>query len=55
MPLRPVEVELIELMMHRFSIGKILDIATQAKGSSDKLFGLDLNQFYLALGAVCTH
>ena len=35
-----------------FSIGKILDIATKADGSSDQLFGLDLNTFYMALGGV---
>ena len=37
-----------------FSIGKILDIATSASTSGDKLFGLELSQFYLALGGVLT-
>ena len=37
-----------------FSIGRILDIATKADGSSDMLFGLDISVFYLALGAVLT-
>src|ERR1700738_2721118 len=34
-----------------FSIGKIIDIAT-AKTPVDDLFGLTMNQFYIALGAV---
>ncbi|KAF2803401.1 ATP-dependent permease MDL2, partial [Mytilinidion resinicola] len=35
-----------------FSIGKILDIATKAEGSTDTLFGLDMSTFYLVLGGV---
>lgn len=35
-----------------FSIGKILDIATQNEGSEGMLFGLDITTFYLALGGV---
>lgn len=35
-----------------FSIGKILDIATKSDQASDRLFGLDLSTFYLALGGV---
>ncbi|KAI9657363.1 MAG: ATP-binding cassette permease mdl1 [Bathelium mastoideum] len=35
-----------------FSIGRILDIATQAEDGKAALFGLDLNTFYLALGTV---
>ncbi|KAI9852757.1 MAG: ATP-binding cassette permease mdl1 [Thelocarpon superellum] len=36
-----------------FSIGKILDIATNAS-QSDTLFGLELSHFYIALGGVLT-
>ncbi|OBT58925.1 hypothetical protein VE04_00876 [Pseudogymnoascus sp. 24MN13] len=36
-----------------FSIGKILDLATNESGEG-KLFGLDLKQFYIALGCVLT-
>ncbi|KFY64358.1 hypothetical protein V497_01773 [Pseudogymnoascus sp. VKM F-4516 (FW-969)] len=36
-----------------FSIGKILDLATNESGDG-KLFGLDLKQFYIALGCVLT-
>ena len=35
-----------------FSIGKILDIATQPEGTKDMLFGLDLSTFYLGLAGV---
>ncbi|KAK7192135.1 multidrug-resistance transporter mdr2 [Paraphaeosphaeria sporulosa] len=35
-----------------FSIGKILDIATQPEGSKELLFGMDINTFYAALAAV---
>ena len=35
-----------------FSIGKILDIATQAGDVKEALFGFDINTFYLALGTV---
>ena len=35
-----------------FSIGKILDIATQAEDVKAALFGFDINTFYLALGTV---
>ncbi|KAF2104602.1 P-loop containing nucleoside triphosphate hydrolase protein [Rhizodiscina lignyota] len=35
-----------------FSIGKILDIATQKPGSEGILFGMDITTFYMALGAV---
>ncbi|KAI9669576.1 MAG: ATP-binding cassette permease mdl1 [Caeruleum heppii] len=35
-----------------FSIGKILDIATNASDTSNKLLGLDLSYFYIALGGV---
>ncbi|KAF2179401.1 P-loop containing nucleoside triphosphate hydrolase protein [Zopfia rhizophila CBS 207.26] len=35
-----------------FSIGKILDIATQPEGAKDMLFGLDMSTFYLALAGV---
>ncbi|KAH0561918.1 multidrug-resistance transporter mdr2 [Trichoglossum hirsutum] len=34
-----------------FSIGKIIDIATDSSGNG-KLFGLELHQFYIALGSV---
>lgn len=37
-----------------FSIGKILDIATNSDEGTDQLFGLDLPTFYLALGGVLT-
>lgn len=36
-----------------FSIGKILDLATNESGEG-KLFGLDLKQFYIALGCILT-
>jgi putative ABC transport system ATP-binding protein len=35
-----------------FSIGKILDIATQAEGSKEMLFGMDITTFYVALAGV---
>ncbi|KAL9062534.1 MAG: hypothetical protein Q9157_008838, partial [Trypethelium eluteriae] len=35
-----------------FSIGKILDIATQAEDGKALLFGLDINTFYIGLGTV---
>jgi putative ABC transport system ATP-binding protein len=35
-----------------FSIGKILDIATQPEGSKELLFGMDINTFYVALAGV---
>ncbi|KAF2276280.1 ATP-dependent permease MDL2 [Westerdykella ornata] len=35
-----------------FSIGKILDIATQSEGSQEMLFGLDITTFYIALAGV---
>ena len=37
-----------------FSIGKILDLATKDPAEGNTLFGLDINQFYLALGVVLT-
>ncbi|RDL34336.1 putative multidrug resistance protein 2 [Venustampulla echinocandica] len=37
-----------------FSIGKILDLATKDASEGNRLFGLDLTQFYFALGAVLT-
>lgn len=37
-----------------FSIGKIMDIATQKDGLEGGLFGLDVSTFYLALGGVLT-
>ncbi len=37
-----------------FSIGKILDIATKSDSGSDRLFGLDLTTFYVALAGVVT-
>jgi putative ABC transport system ATP-binding protein len=37
-----------------FSIGKILDLATKDPAEGNKLFGLDMSQFYLALGVVLT-
>ena len=36
------------------SIGKILDLATKDASESGTLFGLDLSQFYIALGCVLT-
>ncbi|KAF2200669.1 ATP-dependent permease MDL2 [Delitschia confertaspora ATCC 74209] len=35
-----------------FSIGKILDVATQQEGASDTMFGMDVTTFYLALAGV---
>ncbi|KAF2743277.1 ATP-dependent permease MDL2 [Sporormia fimetaria CBS 119925] len=35
-----------------FSIGKILDIATQSEGSKEMLFGMDITTFYIALAGV---
>ncbi|KAI9846407.1 MAG: ATP-binding cassette permease mdl1 [Sclerophora amabilis] len=35
-----------------FSIGKIMDIATSPAGVGEKLFGLELSHFYIALGGV---
>lgn len=35
-----------------FSIGKILDIATQPEGSKELLFGLDITTFYIGLAGV---
>jgi putative ABC transport system ATP-binding protein len=37
-----------------FSIGKILDLATKDPSEGNKLFGLEIGQFYLALGCVLT-
>jgi putative ABC transport system ATP-binding protein len=37
-----------------FSIGKILDLATKDPSEGNKLFGLDINQFFIALAAVLT-
>ncbi|CAG8974166.1 hypothetical protein HYALB_00013603 [Hymenoscyphus albidus] len=37
-----------------FSIGKILDLATKDPSESGTLFGLEITQFYLALGAILT-
>jgi putative ABC transport system ATP-binding protein len=37
-----------------FSIGKILDLATKDPAEGNTLFGLDIQQFYLALGVVLT-
>ena len=37
-----------------FSIGKILDLATKDPSEGATLFGLELNQFYVALAAVLT-
>ncbi|PSS28183.1 hypothetical protein M430DRAFT_15413 [Amorphotheca resinae ATCC 22711] len=37
-----------------FSIGKILDLATKDPAEGNTLFGLDINQFYVALAAVLT-
>lgn len=37
-----------------FSIGKILDLATKDPAEGNKLFGLDITQFYIALAAVLT-
>ncbi|KAM3081129.1 ATP-binding cassette permease mdl1 [Clarireedia jacksonii] len=37
-----------------FSIGKILDLATKDPSEGNKLFGLDINQFFIALAALLT-
>ncbi|QSZ29433.1 hypothetical protein DSL72_003947 [Monilinia vaccinii-corymbosi] len=37
-----------------FSIGKILDLATKDPSEGEKLFGLDVSQFFIALAAVLT-
>ena len=37
-----------------FSIGKILDLATKDPAEGNTLFGLDIKQFYMALGVVLT-
>ncbi|TAQ90909.1 hypothetical protein B7494_g752 [Chlorociboria aeruginascens] len=37
-----------------FSIGKILDLATKDPAEGNQLFGLDIGQFYIALGAILT-
>ncbi|CZR70169.1 probable multidrug resistance protein 2 [Phialocephala subalpina] len=37
-----------------FSIGKILDLATKDPAEGSTLFGLEIGQFYLALGCVLT-
>jgi len=37
-----------------FSIGRILDLATKDPSEGSKLLGLDINQFYIALGCVLT-
>ncbi|KAG4442397.1 multidrug-resistance transporter mdr2 [Cadophora sp. M221] len=37
-----------------FSIGKILDLATKDPSEGSTLFGLEIGQFYLALGVVLT-
>ncbi|PBP17186.1 ABC transporter-like protein [Diplocarpon rosae] len=37
-----------------FSIGKILDLATRDSAEGGTLFGLEVGQFYIALGAVLT-
>ncbi|KAK2624622.1 hypothetical protein QTJ16_005815 [Diplocarpon rosae] len=37
-----------------FSIGKILDLATRDSSEGGTLFGLEIGQFYIALGAVLT-
>lgn len=37
-----------------FSIGKILDLATKDPSEGGTLFGLELSQFYIALGCVLT-
>ncbi|KAH8595009.1 P-loop containing nucleoside triphosphate hydrolase protein [Bisporella sp. PMI_857] len=37
-----------------FSIGKILDLAVKDPAEGNRLFGLDINQFYIALGCVLT-
>ena len=37
-----------------FSIGKILDLATKDPSEGATLFGLEITQFYMALGAVLT-
>ena len=45
---------LTKVECERFSIGKLLDIATNHSSSGDKLFGLELSQFYIALAGVRT-
>ncbi|THV49554.1 hypothetical protein BGAL_0189g00070 [Botrytis galanthina] len=37
-----------------FSIGKILDLATKDPSEGEKLFGLDISQFFIALACVLT-
>lgn len=37
-----------------FSIGKIIDLATKDPAEGGKLFGLTINQFYIALGCLLT-
>ena len=37
-----------------FSLGRIMDIATNHENARDMLFGLDLTTFYIALGSVLT-
>ncbi|KAG9243599.1 P-loop containing nucleoside triphosphate hydrolase protein [Calycina marina] len=37
-----------------FSIGKILDLATKEASEENKLFGLGIKEFYIALGCVLT-
>jgi putative ABC transport system ATP-binding protein len=37
-----------------FSIGKILDLATKDPAEGNTLFGLEMSQFYIALGCVLT-
>ena len=37
-----------------FSLGRIMDIATNQNNARDMLFGLDLTTFYIALGSVLT-
>lgn len=37
-----------------FSLGKILDIATNPEASKEALFGLDMTTFYIALGSILT-
>lgn len=39
--------------LYSFSIGRILDIATNPSTDGDKLFGLELTHFYMALAGVC--
>ncbi|EHL01984.1 putative Uncharacterized ABC transporter ATP-binding protein/permease C9B6.09c [Glarea lozoyensis 74030] len=38
-----------------FSIGRILDLATKDPAEGNTLFGLEMSQFYIALGAVLTN